>query len=102
IGMALEGEQFLASGAVPDLHRFVLTARSQALAVWAERHAQDRTGMALEGKHLLAGRAVPDLHRVVPAPRSQALAVRAERHARDSTDMGLVGHCLNGHHFGMA
>ena len=69
--MALEGEQLLAGRAVPDLHRLVLTPRSQALAVRAERHALDRTGMALEGEQLLAGRAVPDLHRLVMLPEAR-------------------------------
>ena len=40
-GMALEGEQLLAGGAVPDLHRLVIARRRQALAVRAERHARD-------------------------------------------------------------
>src|SRR5438270_558539 len=85
-GVAPEGEQLLAGGAVPDLHRPVIAPRCQSLAVRAERHARDTTGMALERKQLLAGRAVPDLDRLVPAPRSEALAVRAERHGPNGLD----------------
>src|SRR5262249_23211793 len=85
-GITLEGEQLLAGRAVPNLHRVVITCRSQALAVRAERKAPHRIGMALEGEQLLAGRAVPNLHRLVLAPRGQALAVRAERNGAKTTN----------------
>lgn len=82
-GLSLEGEQFLAGGAVPDLHHAVDAARRQAPTVRAERHTEDPTGVAFEGRLLGAGGAVPELHRPAPAPRRQALAVRTERHAVD-------------------
>src|SRR5262249_7588909 len=96
ISMALEGEQLLAGGGVPDLHRLVGTPRGEAPAVWAERHAPEAVGMPLKGGQLLAGGGVPDLHHV-SAPRRAAPAVRAARHACNKASMALEGP-----HFDMA
>ena len=65
LSVSLEGETLLAGARVPDLHRLVITAGGEALAVRAERHAVDTAGVSLEGGTLLAGARVPDLHRVV-------------------------------------
>src|SRR5262245_22964402 len=56
--MAPQGVNLLAGRELPDLHRFVLAAGGQPLAIGAEGHAFDVVSMALQGKKPLARGAV--------------------------------------------
>ena len=79
-----QGEDFLAGGGVPELHRAVPAGGGDAAAVGAERHAADTARVPAQGEHLLAGGGVPELHRrTVLAGGGDAAAVGAERHAAD-------------------
>src|SRR5207244_1464118 len=69
------------------LHGAIHARRSQAPAVRAKHHVEDRAHVSAQAEKLFAGLWVPDLHflraRVVPRPtaRGQETAVRAEGHA---------------------
>jgi hypothetical protein len=53
--VTFEGEGFLAGIGIPHLEGVVQAAANDALAIWAERHANDRLGVTFEGEGLLAG-----------------------------------------------
>src|SRR5207244_4000904 len=89
-GVAFEAKRLLTGGHVPDSHRVVLAARSQSLAVRAERHPPTPVLMALEVNHP-AGRHLPDLRREVIAGRREPLAVRTESHSVDLPAMSWKG-----------
>src|SRR5262249_52051735 len=76
--MSLEGEQFLAGGHLPQLHRPVFTARGEPPAIGTESHALHRARMSLEGEQLLAAGRLPQSHRPVTAGGGQVLAIRTE------------------------
>src|SRR5262249_46156240 len=93
-GMPLQVQQLLAGADIPDFYltgyffspREVRwpTARSQPLAVRAERHAPDRTGVPPQGQPLPARIAVPDSHGLIVAVRGQAASVGAPGHTSDA------------------
>src|SRR5688572_8886664 len=74
-------------GCVPDLYLppGAVPARGrQALAVGAERHADDVPDVPVQDGELLAGCGVPDADGIVLARRRQPLAVGAERDTVDA------------------
>ena len=81
--MAFESAGRLPGRDVPDLHRRIMAARGEPLAVRTERHAV--TAVSLESAYHLALGDVPELHRRIVAGRGKPLAVRTERHVRDVT-----------------
>ena len=94
-GVSAEAEHLPAGRRIPDAHRLVFAARSEAPAVRAEGDALDVSGMQIEGVEQLAGRRIPQLHGPVEAGRGQPLAVRAERQRADGMAM-CVGWCASG------
>ena len=74
---------------VPDPRRLVVTRGEDALAVAAERHAEDNVRVSPEGNLLLPRLGVPEPRRAVVTPGEDALAVGAERHAGDLVRVSL-------------
>src|SRR5438876_600621 len=89
--MAFEGEQFVATGCVPDLDRLIHAARDDLGPIRAERHTHDRTCVAWEGERRLATDCVPDLDRLIHAARDDLGPIRAERHTHDRTCVAWEG-----------
>jgi hypothetical protein len=73
--MALEGNEFLTCGRVPELDGSVVAGGGDPLAIGAEGRRIDREGMALEGNKYLTRGPVQDPH----VTSGEALAVGAER-----------------------
>ena len=80
--VALEGEDLLAGGHVPQPNGLVGAAGDELLAIGTEADTGDPVGMTLEIGHLLARSDVPDLHQTVGPGRRQALAVGTEADAQ--------------------
>src|SRR5206468_1040157 len=64
---------------LPEPNGLVMTARSQSLAIWAERHREDRTSVATQdnGRHLKLVQ-VPEPCHAIEASRSQPLIIGAK------------------------
>ncbi len=58
-GVPSEGQDLLAAGCVPQLHRVIRRRAGQAFAVGTEDHALDGAGVPLQGQDHLAARHVP-------------------------------------------
>src|SRR5438132_13457031 len=96
--MPAAGPQLSAGCGLPDLHGPVLPRRGEALAVGAERHAEDALPVPLESEDLLASGRVPNLRfpvgwlpfpAVAGARGGQAPAIGAEYHALHRAGVGF-------------
>src|SRR4051794_25429624 len=80
--MSLQAGFPLPRGHVPQLHRTVLTAAGQCLAIGTEGNAINLESMSLEPPEALPRVFVPESYTVVPSTgRGELPAVRAECHA---------------------
>ena len=73
---ALDGQNFVTRGGIPELDVLVGAARSDALAVRTESDAADGVGVAGESEELVAVAKVPNLHALVLAGGGELAAVR--------------------------
>src|SRR5262249_6995675 len=80
-----QGENFLTTVHLPDLHRLVVCRRRQLPVVRAERHAAHRAVVSLHGVEQLAGSRVPHANGRVVTGRGEQPAVGARGHAVDAT-----------------
>ena len=74
--MAGKGGSGSAVGGIPDLHQFVITARSDVLAIGRPCHSKDEIGVTVVGEEVVTPIGVEELDGFVFTGGGDALTIR--------------------------